>query len=115
MATATGTTTRTRRERTRRQVDFDVTDAEMLLIIRIAGRAVTLAEKTGARPNQTAIEMDIAAAHRNGCPLRLAELLEASDADCLHDVSGIVRYLDRRTGALTDNFEPRFAATQGGR
>lgn len=54
-------------------------------------------------------EMDIIATHLNGCPLRLDELLTASDADFAHDVFGIRRFLDRQTGALGDCFDPRYS------
>jgi hypothetical protein len=55
------------------------------------------------------VMMDIEAAHCNGCPLRLAEMLVAEDADFLHDVAGIRAHLNRQTGELEDCFSPRFA------
>ena len=54
--------------------------------------------------------MDITACHLNGCPLRLEELLNANDASFGHDVFGIRRYLDRKTGKLTGFFDPRYSA-----
>ncbi len=54
--------------------------------------------------------MDITAAHRNGCPLKLDELLKAEDFDFAHDVFGIRRYINRKTGKLENCFLPRFSS-----
>ena len=56
------------------------------------------------------LHMDITAAHVNGCPLRLAEWLEADDFNFAHDIAGIVRHIDRDTGKIGGLFLPRFAA-----
>lgn len=55
------------------------------------------------------LNMDITAAHLNGCPLKLKELLSAPDFDFAHDVFGIQRHIDRRTGKLGNFFLPRYA------
>lgn len=54
-------------------------------------------------------DMDISATHVH-CPLRLADLLAADDFNFAHDLSGIRRHLNRRTGKLEHFFLPRFAA-----
>lgn len=55
------------------------------------------------------VEMDLTATHANGCPLRLKDLLEADEEEFLHDIHGINFHLNRRTGKLENNFNPRFA------
>lgn len=65
------------------------------------------------------IEMDLAAVHKR-YPLDLARMAKADDANLMHDIAGIARYLDRDTGELRDCFVPRFrlrahpSARQGG-
>ncbi|MCK1479288.1 hypothetical protein IVB27_32260 [Bradyrhizobium sp. 197] len=55
------------------------------------------------------IDMDLAATHCNGNPLRLDDLLKADDFNLLHDVSGIAKHLNRETGKLEGFFSPRFS------
>ncbi len=43
-------------------------------------------------------------------PLRLADLLAADDFNFAHDVFGIMRHIDRRTGRLDNHFVPRFCS-----
>ncbi len=52
--------------------------------------------------------MDISAAHLNGCPLDLDQLLAADDPNFLLDVVGIQRNINRQTGELDNCFAPRF-------
>lgn len=93
------------------QVSFRVTKRERAILDRIVERAVRLAAK-GGQPirDRLSFDMDLTACHCNGNPLRLMDLLGASDADFGHDVFGIARYLDRDTGSLTNCFSPRFSA-----
>jgi hypothetical protein len=86
-------------------VRFDSTPEDQKIIKEIARRA---AQEMGVDFTET--EMDITAVHLNGCPLRLQDLLDAPAFHFAHDIRGIGRHLDRRTGALTDFFLPRFAA-----
>ena len=58
------------------------------------------------------LSMDLTACHANGCPLDLDGLLTAEKGDFIHDVTGIVRHIDRRTGLLGNCFLPRYAAVQ---
>lgn len=55
------------------------------------------------------LTMDITAVHANGHPINLAELLDADDVTFGHDLTGIQRHVDRRTGKLRKNFSPRTA------
>lgn len=90
-------------------VSFEVTVQESKLIEAIVGRAVTIAEKHGNQIDRLSLKMDISATHANGCPLKLAELLKADDFNFLHDVFGIQRHINRKTGKLGDCFRPRYA------
>ena len=83
---------------------------DVLLCKLIACRAVKLSKKQGFKYPLLDMEMDISACHSNGCRLNLIELLLADDATFAHDVFGISRHLDRRTGRLTNCFVPRLAA-----
>jgi hypothetical protein len=94
-------------------VKFQASRAEMDAIIKITERAEKLARKAGVEPPlRMNMVMDIEAAHSNGCPLKLNELLAAEDFDFTHDVWGIMRHIDRDSGTLRDCFVPRYAANQ---
>jgi hypothetical protein len=53
--------------------------------------------------------MDLIACHLNGCPLDLAKLEAFDDLNLVHDICGIGRHIDRRTGKLQNFFQPRCA------
>lgn len=78
------------------------------LIAKIGERAEEL-ELVKTHGERLALEMDINAVHSNGNPLRLAELLSASVVGFTHDVTGIRKHIDRRTGKLKNFFLPRFS------
>ena len=82
------------------------TDRE--LIKKVATRAWPKAQKLYA--SVLDLEMDLTAAHLNGCPLDLERLLNADDLNFFHDIYGIGEHLNRKTGRLTDCFVPRCAA-----
>ena len=63
--------------------------------------------------NRIDVEMDIIAAHLNGCPLDLGKLLEVDTFSFAHDIQGIQDHLDRTTGEMKDCFLPRCAAHKG--
>lgn len=88
-------------------VSFRASDADNALIRKIATRAFKEAEEAGVSYRQTDAAMDLVACHANGCPLDLKKLLAANAGDFGHDVFGIRRFLDRRTGKLTQCFDPR--------
>lgn len=87
---------------------------EQNLIHKIADRAIAAAAAQGVSYDKLTACMDIAACHLNGCELDLNKLLAAPDADFGHDVFGIRRHIDRRTGQLTDCFLPRCAMPEKG-
>jgi hypothetical protein len=58
-------------------------------------------------PSQIDIEMDVTACHLNGNLLDLKRLLGADDFNFSHDLVGINKHLDRKTGKLKDCFVPR--------
>jgi hypothetical protein len=93
-------------------IDWMVTKAEAKLIGAIVKRAVELASRNGVPVDAMQLSMDLTACHANGCPLRLEDLLAADDGNFGHDVFGIRRYIDRKTGKLTDCFVPRFASRE---
>lgn len=80
-------------------------DEDFALCLRIAGRAEPGLEEM--QTDKQSIMMDIQAAHMT-CPLRLHSLLEADEFNFWHDVAGIHRHLNRKTGELEDCFLPRF-------
>lgn len=89
---------------------FTATKSEMVLINKIANRAVQAAADMDVSYNKLDALMDIEACHCNGTPLNLPKLLAAPDGDFGHDVFGIRRFIDRSTGRLTQCFVPRCAA-----
>ena len=89
-------------------LSFHASTADQLIIRKIAKRARELYLENNVDRERTDIEMDITAAHANGCPLRLQDLAAADDFNFMHDVNGIARHLDRETGQITDHFLPRF-------
>lgn len=90
---------------------FDASKTEFVIIERIARRAVTMAQGYGVRYGMSDAMMDLIACHLNGCPLRLETLEQSDNGTFGHDVFGIRRHIDRRTGALRDCFLPRTADT----
>lgn len=72
----------------------------------IIDRAVRL--KIYARRERLDCSMDISAAYVH-CPLRLDDLLAADNFNFAHDVAGIKRHINRKTGKLESCFLPRFA------
>lgn len=89
-------------------VNFKVSYEDFGLISRIADRTLRAARAMGVKLDAFEVQIDITAAHANGCPLRLAELLAADDFNFSHDTVGIMRHLNRDTGQL-ENFVPRYA------
>jgi hypothetical protein len=92
---------------------FNATRFEASLIHKIAVRAVGLAAQVGIQGHDMmTATMDITACHCNGCPLKLDELARADEANFAHDVLGIRRHINRRTGQLEDCFLPRYAMAE---
>lgn len=95
-----------------KQISFTATKEEWDTAEKIAQRAVEMAASNSVVYDKIDGEMDIIATHANGCPLRLDALLSADDFNFAHDVFGIRRHINRRTGQLENCFLPRFAAPQ---
>ena len=66
-------------------------------------------EDVGIHVDRMSRMMDLEVVH-NQNPLRLQDMLEDETGSRGHDVAGIARYLDRKTGELTECFSPRFTA-----
>lgn len=89
-------------------VKLNGTKAEHLMAAKIATRAVKIAKAHGRKDiKQLDTTMDILATHLNGCPLDFQKLIDADDFNFIHDVFGIQRHLNRKTGKLKNCFLPR--------
>ena len=82
------------------------TRRETDIIIKIMDRI----QKAGNEIDRSTVAMDLEAAHANGCRLRLADMVKGALRDIMHDVHGIAKNIDRKTGALKEGWKPRFAA-----
>lgn len=80
--------------------------ADAALIRQIAKR--TEIAWSGGPPREEIIKA-LTACHAGGCPLDLERLANANPFNLLHDVTGIVRHIDLRTGLLNNLFHPRHA------
>src|ERR1017187_412510 len=85
-------------------VQFKITNYDLAQLSKIADRY--LDKFPGKKLD---VLMDLEACVANGNPLRLDELLAASDFNFFHDVCGIRQHLDRDTGKLQDFFSPRYS------
>ena len=92
-----------------KQISFDASDEDLLLIYKIQKRALTMIKEAGGKYDAIDCNMDLVACHANGNPLRLQALLDADDFNFAHDIFGIRRHLNRQTGELMNCFSPRFS------
>ena len=91
-------------------LNWNTTKGEAFTIMGIVKRFRKIAPELGIYDlDPMKLDMDISACHLNGCPLDLTGLLNASNADFNHDVSGIIGNIDRDTGKLKECFTPRHA------
>jgi hypothetical protein len=79
---------------------------------RIMGEIVARAQQEMPGLDENTLYMDIAAVHANGTRLDLQRWLEADKFNFWHDIVGINRHIDRKTGKLNNCFLPRFATPQ---
>ena len=93
-------------------INFNASKLEWKFAAKIAGRAVAYGDRHQLPLDYCQIEMDIISCHVNGCPLDLERLLAAEESEFVHDVLGIRRHIDRKTGELGDCFLPRFAESE---
>lgn len=84
-------------------IKWDVTKDELIIIEKIAKRALELE----LNDDSQCVMMDIQAVHCNDVKLDLQKLLDADNFNFAHDVCGIRRHIDTSTGKLTKCFLPR--------
>ena len=87
-------------------LNWNATRDEMDLIVKIMDRV----QEAGSTIDRREVSMDLEAVHCNGCPLELDRMASGHIGDVLHDVHGISKNIDRKTGKLKRGFQPRFAA-----
>lgn len=82
------------------------------IIKQIAERYINICrdQGIGSTPERQDIEMTVSAVFATGqVELDLDKLFKSSDFDFVHDVSGMLAYIDRATGRLGRCFLPRAA------
>ena len=85
------------------QINFDCKKEDHELISKIVDRVI----KEHKSIKKMDLSMDITAVHCNDTKIDLGKLFNADDFNFYHDVFGIMRHIDRRTGKLQDCFLPR--------
>ena len=92
-------------------VSFRITIADRMLVnlIVVRARALYASLEIEDAPSAGDLTMDLVATHANGCPMDWSKLLDAKDFSFIHDVAGIVRHINRRSGKLGGCFFPRCA------
>ena len=93
-------------------LNFDMTREDSALIGQIVKRGIEMSVEFGTAFDHQTAAMDIAAAHCNGTPLKLLQLLMSSPDDFSHDFCGIGLHIDRRTAKFRNGFKPRFAVAK---
>lgn len=91
------------------ELQFKASREDYDIIAQIADRAQTFYKAEGIKRKTMDIQLDMVVTHCNGNPLKLRALLEADEFNFMHDVGGIAKHLDRKTGKLLDCFSPRFS------
>ena len=91
-------------------INWECTREDLDLIQKIAERSMQYFPTT----DKLYLLMNVQATHCNGCKLRLNELLHAEEFDFIHDLTGICRFLNQKTGKLEYEFIPRFALKMEG-
>lgn len=88
---------------------YNITTEDRNTIALIGQRFQQIASRLGREIDQLGIELDLIFCHLNDVQLDLERLLSADDSNFVHDVAGINRHIDRKTGKLQDCFYPRLA------
>ncbi len=96
--------------RAERQAEQAEVQVEVDKITKIVERAMFISLKHEMNVPQGDLFDAITEVHEGGCPLRLDDLLEASDFNFGHDVFGIMKHLDPGSGGCMGSFLPRYAA-----
>lgn len=92
----------------RSQIEWKTTPEDADLLKQIAFRAWELLGQKRKAADLERIGMDLTACHLNGCPLRLNDMLWATDLDLMHDITLIYKHTDRMSGKFTGPVRPRF-------
>ena len=79
------------------------------LIRLIAFRAANFYAYHGLLIEPEYIASELKICHGEICPLQLDEMLNADIGNLMHDVSGILRYMDILDGSFWESWHPRFA------
>ena len=87
-----------------KQINFSITKEETEQINAICNRALKMFPNLSDKMSLT---MDITATHKNGTPLDLPKLMSFDGGNFAHDIFGIMKHINRRTGELEDCFLPR--------
>jgi hypothetical protein len=99
-------------------IEYDKLSAnDRVMIERVVDRAEELAEELDIefpRLRKQALTMDLMA-NQTRCPIDLGLLLDADMGTFGHDVFGVERHMNRRTGELDGCFVPRTAIPQHAR
>lgn len=74
-----------------------------------AARACEVMLGYGYVLNPVLVAADLMCVHCNGQPMHLTRLLLSDAADFEHDIGGIWRHLDRKSGKLLHGWKPIFA------
>lgn len=91
------------------KVKFKATETDYYWISKIVERVKPCYEELDLPFIKLDFEMDMVAAHSNGCPIDFKKLYEADEFTFHHDVAGIRGSINRETGKLENNFIPRCA------
>ena len=95
------------------KISFELPPQEAALIDVIAMRVKLWSDDNGENFDVSDTVMDLRIVHKNIIALRLDEMARViEEGDLMHDVAGIRRHLNRRTGQLEDCFLPRFAVAE---
>ena len=86
------------------KISLKATKKQLSLISKIWARAENWCAPIVGRED---LFMDLIATNANGNPLDFEKLANFDDFNLLHDIYGIRKHLDRKTGRLMDNFLPR--------
>ncbi|MGU2439534.1 DUF6874 family protein [Burkholderia cenocepacia] len=95
------------------EISFTVS-REVAAAIELVSKRYQALLKSKGLPSVDALDlhMDLTACHANGCPMEWEHLNAADDFTLAHDVGGIRRHINRRTGQLEDCFLPRCAVKE---
>lgn len=82
---------------------------DFVLVMKVAKRA---ADALGSLPPLQDIELALTACHLNDVPLDFERMLTADMDDVSHDIYGILKHIDPKTGQLGSGFLPRLTLSE---